>query len=98
MFAQSASATLRGQVTTDEKPVAGARVTATNTQTGLTRSVQTEERGTYTLAGLPPGTYKVEAVGPGGAMARLVTLQVGQVAELDLGVAARADEPSNPCS
>ena len=92
VFGQSASATLRGQVTTDQQPVSAAKVTATNTQTGLTRTVQTDERGQYTLAGLPPGTYKIEAVGPGGAMARLVTLQVGQTGTLDLGVAGRAKD------
>jgi hypothetical protein len=86
-FGQSASATLRGAVTADEQPVVGAKVVATNTETGLSRTVQTDARGSYTLAGLPPGTYKVEATGPGGAMARLVTLQVGQVGTLDLGVA-----------
>jgi hypothetical protein len=89
-FAQSASATLHGAVIANEQPVAGAKVVATNTQTGLSRTVQTDARGSYTLAGLPPGTYKVEATGPGGAMARLVTLQVGQVGTLDLGVAAVA--------
>lgn len=89
-LAQTASATLRGEVNANEKPVAGANVTATNTQTGLTRTVQTGARGAYTLAGLPPGTYKIEARAEGGATARLVTLQVGQTATLDLGVAAVA--------
>src|SRR5262245_9038736 len=80
VFGQSASATLRGQVVAGEAPIEKAKVTATNTETGLTRTVQTAAGGNYTLAGLPPGTYKVEAVGPGGATARLVTLQVGQTA------------------
>lgn len=87
-YAQTASATLRGQVSADERPVSGATVTATNTQTGLSRTVQTGTSGGYALAGLPPGTYKVEVRAEGGAMARLVTLQVGQTATLDLGVAA----------
>ena len=54
----------------------------------MSRRVQTDEQGNYTLAGLPPGTYKVEVTGPTGAVARLVTLQVGQTASLDLGLAA----------
>ena len=95
VFAQSASATLRGQVTTDEKPVAGARVTATNTQTGLTRSAQSgSERGSYTLRGsaaryLQGRSHNSRAV----RLRRLVTLQVGQTATLDLGVAGDVDGP-----
>src|SRR5262245_10153740 len=87
-FSQSASATLRGQVSAGEQPVGAASITATNTETGYVRRVQTEASGNYTLAGLPPGTYKVEVTGPTGATARLVTLQVGQTATLDLGLAA----------
>jgi outer membrane receptor protein involved in Fe transport len=85
-LAQTTSATLRGQVFADETPAAGATVVATNTETGLTRRTQTGQGGNYTLAGLPPGTYKVEAMAEGGASARLVTLQVGQTASLDIGV------------
>jgi hypothetical protein len=90
-FSQSAAATLRGQVSAGEQPVSAASVTATNTETGLTRRVQTEANGNYTLAGLPPGTYKVEVTGPSGATARLVTLQVGQTATLDLGLTAATE-------
>ncbi|HKU17631.1 MAG TPA: TonB-dependent receptor [Steroidobacteraceae bacterium] len=87
-LSQSVSATLRGQVSAGEQPVSAASVVATNTETGLVRRVQTDANGNYTLAGLPPGTYKVEVSGPTGATARLVTLQVGQTAGLDLGLAA----------
>jgi hypothetical protein len=45
---KSTSATLRGAAT------ASTRVTATNTATGLTRSVQSSADGNYVLAGLPP--------------------------------------------
>lgn len=87
---QSVSATLRGQVIADEQPAGSATVTVTNTQTGYSRTVQAGRGGTYTLAGLPPGTYKVEARTAGGATARLVTLQVGQTATLDIGVTTAA--------
>lgn len=87
VLAQTSSATLRGQVAAGEEPVATASVTVTNRDTGLTRTVQTDQNGNYTVAGLPPGTYRVDVKGPTGAMARLVTLQVGQTATLDLGLA-----------
>ena len=63
-FAQSTSATLRGQVSAAGAP-APARITATNVATGLTRSVQAGSDGSYTLAGLPPGTYRVEVSADG---------------------------------
>ena len=48
-----------------------ATVIATNTETGFSRRVQTDRRAITLLAGLPPGTYKVEVTGPTGAIARL---------------------------
>jgi outer membrane receptor protein involved in Fe transport len=86
VFGQSSSATLRGQVTTNAAPTEGAKITATNTETGLTRSAVAATNGAYTLAGLPPGTYKVEVNAGGQTSAQLVVLQVGQTATLDLGV------------
>ena len=53
-FAQSVSATLRGQVSANETPATGATVTATNTATGFARTVQTGAGGNYSLVGLPP--------------------------------------------
>jgi outer membrane receptor protein involved in Fe transport len=92
VMGQSVSATLRGQVTSASAPSAGATVTAKNTLTGLTRSVQTAENGSYALAGLPPGPYEVEVSANGQTSSQLVVLQVGQIATLDLGVGA-APEP-----
>ncbi len=78
-MAQSTAATLRGQAS------AGATVTVTNVETGLSRSATVNANGSYTIPGLPPGTYRVEG-GAGGA--RNITLAVGQVATVDLGQAA----------
>jgi len=75
VLAQSTGATLRGQA------AAGATVTVTNVDTGLSRSATVNANGGYNIAGLPPGTYRVEG-GAGGT--RTITLQVAQVATVDL--------------
>ncbi|WP_043689860.1 TonB-dependent receptor [Luteimonas huabeiensis] len=90
-LAQATGATLRGQVSADSAPAADARVTATNTATGLSRSVQASANGSYSLAGLPPGTYRVDVTANGQTSSRTVTLQVGQTATLDLGVGGVAE-------
>ncbi len=85
-FAQSTGATIRGQVMADSSPAAQAQVTATNTATGLTRTVQSTENGSYSLAGLPPGTYKVDVNAGGKTTTQNITVQVGQTATVNLGV------------
>ena len=80
-LAQSTGATLRGQAG------AGAKVTVTNVASGYTRSTDASASGSYSLAGLPPGTYRVEG-GVGGT--RTITLQVAQIATVDLAAAAPA--------
>src|SRR5262245_21599500 len=42
-------------------PVPGCLVTATNSQTGLQKSMRTEVSGFYALAALPAGTYTLTA-------------------------------------
>ena len=59
-LAQSTAATIRGQVMVDSSPATEARVTAINTATGLSRSVGVSANGNYNLAGLPPGTYRLQ--------------------------------------
>ena len=87
-LAQSTGATLRGQAS------AGATVTVTNVETGLSRSATVNANGGYNIPGLPPGTYRVEG-GAGGS--RNITLAVGQVATVDLAQApaATADGVTN---
>jgi hypothetical protein len=74
-WAQTAEATLRGRA------AARAEVVAKNVATGATRRTTAAEDGSYTLPGLQPGTYQVDA-GPGTATT--VTLTVASTATVDL--------------
>jgi outer membrane receptor for ferrienterochelin and colicin len=90
-FAQSTAATIRGQVSADSAPAGGASVTATNVATGLTRSVQSTANGSYSLGGLPPGTYRIDVTANGQKNSQNITVQVGQTATLNLGVGGTAE-------
>jgi outer membrane receptor protein involved in Fe transport len=83
VWAQSADAALRG------KAPANTAITAKNVATGATRRTQAGADGSYTLAGLPPGTYHVDA-GPGTETT--VTLTVASTATLDLTAGSGAVE------
>lgn len=78
-LAQASTANLRGTAP------ANSSVTAKNVSTGSTRSTKTAADGSYTLVGLQPGTYSVDA-GPGTE--KNVTLTVASTATLDLATAS----------
>ena len=60
--AGTTSGAIRGRVADDAgQPLVGAVVTATNSETGLARSAQVDDAGTYVIRLLPPGTYSVAA-------------------------------------
>ena len=84
--AQSATATVRGAVTSQSEEVAaGASVVATNTATGYSARTTSGPDGNYVLPALPPGSYRIVATAPGAAPAtQLITLQVGQNVSLNL--------------
>jgi len=79
---------LQGRVTgTAAAPVAGAQVTVSNRETGQQRSAITSAQGTYTIVGLPPGSYHVSLRLLGyGAQERDIQLLVGQHATLDFAL------------
>jgi hypothetical protein len=61
-FSQAVNATLVGTITDSSGGVImGARVTATEANTGITRNINTNESGNYTFPNLSPGTYTVSA-------------------------------------
>ena len=83
-WAQTADATVQG------KAAANSQITAKNVATGATRRTKAGADGTYTLAGLPAGTYRVDA-GPGTE--QTATISVASTTTLDLvpgGAAAAA--------
>ena len=85
--AQSTGALLQGTVSDQQGAVLpGATVTITNTETGLTRSLQADERGWYRAPALPPGMYEIRAVLDGfvTAVRTGLTLTIGQEATIDL--------------
>ncbi len=96
-FAQGSSATIRGSVQDSTGAVLpGATVTVTNTGTKAVQTTVTDDRGSYLLAGLFPGTYdlKVElsgfktyertavALSPNDNRGIDVRLELGQQSEL----------------
>jgi len=91
VLAQSTAATIRGQVSADSAPAGGATVTATNLATGLTRSATSSASGNYNLAGLPPGTYRLDVTANGQTSSQNITVQVGQTATVNLGVGGVAE-------
>ena len=90
-MAQSTGATIRGHVMADSAPATDAVVTVVNTTTGLRRTARVGAGGNYAVAGLPPGTYRIEVQAAGQATSREITVQVGQTATLDLGVGGVAE-------
>ena len=66
--------------------VPGVEVTATQTETGVKRSTQTDAEGNYTLPNLPLGPYRLEATKEGFRtyVQTGIVLQVGSSPELPI--------------
>ena len=65
-FSQVASSELSGSVLdSTSAAVAGAKVTATNTATNLSRDTTSDSSGRYVVPLLPPGDYVVTVEAPG---------------------------------
>jgi len=90
-FAQAGGATaeIKGTVTDPNGAVvAGATVTATEAQKGVSRTATSDERGEYRLLSLPPGVYqvKIEAKGFANQLVNDLQVTVGQTAEQDFSL------------
>ncbi|MBI1874839.1 MAG: TonB-dependent receptor [Acidobacteria bacterium] len=81
--AQTTGATLQGTVADEQGGLLpGASVTVTNVETGVARTLTTDERGWYRAAALQPGAYalKVELAGFVTYVRSGLTLTIGQEA------------------
>ena len=73
LFAQGeTTSAIVGQVTdTSSAVVPGATVTITNRDTGLERSLKTDDTGRFNFPQLKPGTYLVKAEAQGSSRSKL---------------------------
>src|SRR6059036_2535103 len=97
VFGQNFSAAISGFVRDNTGAVIpGTTVTAKHIETGLTRTVQTSEEGSYTMPALPVGEYEVTAEKPGfkAQVRQGITLVVAQelVVNLTLDVGDLAEK------
>jgi len=78
----------------DNVSLPGVTITVTNVQTGLTRTLITEDSGSYTVALLPPGRYRVEAElsGFGTARRQDVTVLLGTSSNVNLKITPQLSE------
>jgi hypothetical protein len=87
MFGQAVNSTMLGTVTdSTDAVVVGARVTVTETNTGVIHTGQTNNSGNFNFSDLPPGTYSVavEAAGFKKVTQQHVDLLVNTTQRLDI--------------
>jgi hypothetical protein len=89
VFAQQETATITGEVRdANGSVVAKATITVTNVETNVSVKSETNDQGLYTVPSLKPGPYSitVEKAGFKKSVRSGVTLQVAQVARLDVSM------------
>ena len=88
-FAQSATTSLHGTIS-DEKGavVTGAKITITNPATGFSRTVNTDDQGSYQFLEVPPSTYIMTVTAAGFATTKRenVVLQVSSPATVNMSL------------
>ena len=89
VFSQVNFGRILGSVTDQSGAViAGASITVSNTQTGLSRTLTTDSAGGYVAPSLPPGTYSIRAGASGFKTAehQNILLEVGADVRIDLAL------------
>ncbi len=87
LAAQSNLATVTGTVTdAADAVIPGVTVAIRNLETGVARTVQTSQEGSYVITNLPPGTYELTAQAGGFRTHKIdeIVLEVGQVLRGDI--------------
>ncbi len=96
VLGQGTTVNMRGTVYDSSQAVLpGVTVTATDAETGLVRTVITDDEGRYTIAQLRPARYQVTAELPGfqtASQQATLTLQGSSVVDFTLSVGAADTE------
>ncbi len=88
VFAQAVTGTLLGTVTDSTGAVVtSAKVTVTNQNTGLTRTLKSDSIGEYTAPSIPTGTYTVLVEMDGFKSTALSNIEVGVDQRVKIDVA-----------
>ncbi len=88
-WSQTTTARVSGTVTDDSGAVLpGSQITVKNVETGVPRTVVTDERGRYVVPQLPPGSYEISASMSGfeTMIRKGITLAIGQEVTLNLAM------------
>jgi hypothetical protein len=86
-LAQTVTGSIRGTVTDPSGAVvAGTKVKATNTGTGVATVATTDRAGTYNIESVPIGSYVVTATMPGFSVSSIgpFALEIDQIAKIDV--------------
>jgi hypothetical protein len=82
MFGQATTGTIQGTITDIQgAAIPNCTVTVTNTGTGISRKLTTDEAGRYLASSLIPGTYEVDVEANGFKISQMknITLNISQV-------------------
>ncbi len=95
-FAQTPGGSIIGTVTEKHAgPLAGARVSVSNVQTGFTASVSTDVNGQFAVENLPAGAYKV-AISANGLVTQEVKVAVKAAHRSKLSASLKPPPPPAP--